>query len=61
MFNLNDPRVIGMGLSGIGVMFSFLGILLFLDKGARPQRALIVSESAFQRCYRTAMQPRRKV
>jgi ABC-type Co2+ transport system permease subunit len=33
MLNFNDPRMIGMGLSGLGVFFSFVGILLFLDKG----------------------------
>eukprot|EP00892_Ulva_mutabilis_P009213 jgi/Ulvmu1/6664/UM003_0302.1 len=32
MINFNDPRTIGVGLSGLGVFFSFIGILLFLDK-----------------------------
>jgi Got1/Sft2-like family len=33
MINFSDPRTIGVGLSGLGVLLAFAGILLFLDKG----------------------------
>ena len=33
MFKLDDRRTIGVGLTGLGVVFSFVGILMFLDKG----------------------------
>lgn len=30
---MNDRRKIGIGLTGFGVLFSFLGIIFFFDKG----------------------------
>jgi hypothetical protein len=32
-FEINDRRKIGIGLTGFGVLFSFLGIIFFFDKG----------------------------
>ncbi|KAI9170043.1 hypothetical protein LWI28_021579 [Acer negundo] len=32
-FEMNDRKKIGIGLTGFGIFFSFLGIILFFDKG----------------------------
>ncbi|CAM6041026.1 unnamed protein product [Sphagnum compactum] len=32
-FEMNDRRKIGIGLTGFGVLFTFLGIIFFFDKG----------------------------
>ena len=32
MFKMDDRRTIGLGLTGLGVAFSFFGILMFFDK-----------------------------
>ncbi|XP_057835814.1 vesicle transport protein GOT1 [Cryptomeria japonica] len=32
-FEMNDRKKIGMGLTGFGVLFFFLGIIFFFDKG----------------------------
>ncbi|KAH7834140.1 hypothetical protein Vadar_013082 [Vaccinium darrowii] len=32
-FEMNDRKKIGLGLSGFGIFFSFLGIIFFFDKG----------------------------
>lgn len=32
-FEMNDRKKIGIGLTGFGVFFSFLGIVFFFDKG----------------------------
>ncbi|BAH94816.1 Os10g0337600 [Oryza sativa Japonica Group] len=32
-FEMNDLQKIGIGLTGFGVFFSFLGIIFFFDKG----------------------------
>ncbi|PIN11838.1 Ferric reductase-like protein [Handroanthus impetiginosus] len=32
-FDMNDRKKIGLGLTGFGVFFSFLGIILLFDKG----------------------------
>ncbi|TVU30683.1 hypothetical protein EJB05_22317 [Eragrostis curvula] len=32
-FEMNDMKKIGIGLTGFGVFFSFLGIIFFFDKG----------------------------
>uniref|UniRef100_M8BVS1 Putative Golgi transport protein 1 n=1 Tax=Aegilops tauschii TaxID=37682 RepID=M8BVS1_AEGTA len=32
-FDINDRKKIGLGLTGFGVLFSFLGILMLFDKG----------------------------
>ncbi|CAN0923140.1 Vesicle transport protein GOT1 [Linum grandiflorum] len=32
-FEMNDRKKIGMGLTGFGIFFSFLGIVFFFDKG----------------------------
>ncbi|KAL5570478.1 hypothetical protein UlMin_027053 [Ulmus minor] len=32
-FEMNDRKKIGIGLTGFGVFFSFLGIIFFFDKG----------------------------
>ncbi|EOY17141.1 Got1/Sft2-like vescicle transport protein family isoform 4, partial [Theobroma cacao] len=32
-FEMNDRKKIGLGLTGFGIFFSFLGIIFFFDKG----------------------------
>ncbi|AQL08890.1 Got1/Sft2-like vescicle transport protein family [Zea mays] len=32
-FEMNDLKKIGLGLTGFGIFFSFLGIIFFFDKG----------------------------
>ncbi|RZC77549.1 hypothetical protein C5167_001712 [Papaver somniferum] len=32
-FEMNDRKKIGLGLTGFGILFSFLGIVFFFDKG----------------------------
>ncbi|KAL3583147.1 hypothetical protein D5086_014208 [Populus alba] len=32
-FEMNDRKKIGLGLTGFGIFFSFLGIVFFFDKG----------------------------
>ncbi|CAM6034809.1 unnamed protein product [Sphagnum compactum] len=32
-FEMNDRKKIGIGLTGFGILFSFLGIIFFFDKG----------------------------
>ncbi|XP_050222871.1 vesicle transport protein GOT1-like [Mercurialis annua] len=32
-FEMNDRKKIGIGLTGFGIFFSFLGIIFFFDKG----------------------------
>ncbi|XP_024391991.1 vesicle transport protein GOT1 isoform X1 [Physcomitrium patens] len=32
-FEMNDRRKIGIGLTGFGVLFTFLGVVFFFDKG----------------------------
>ncbi|XP_031122942.1 vesicle transport protein GOT1-like [Ipomoea triloba] len=32
-FEMNDRKKIGLGLTGFGVLFSFIGIIFFFDKG----------------------------
>ncbi|KAG4964498.1 hypothetical protein JHK85_039473 [Glycine max] len=32
-FEMNDQKKIGLGLTGFGIFFSFLGIIFFFDKG----------------------------
>ncbi|ERN01015.1 vesicle transport protein GOT1 [Amborella trichopoda] len=32
-FEMNDMKKIGIGLTGFGVMFSFLGVMFMFDKG----------------------------
>ncbi|XP_066388523.1 vesicle transport protein GOT1-like [Miscanthus floridulus] len=32
-FEMNDLKKIGLGLTGFGIFFSFLGIVFFFDKG----------------------------
>ncbi|PKU79411.1 vesicle transport protein GOT1-like [Dendrobium catenatum] len=32
-FEMNDTKKIGIGLTGFGIFFSFLGIIFFFDKG----------------------------
>ncbi|KAH7687469.1 Vesicle transport protein Got1/SFT2-like protein [Dioscorea alata] len=32
-FEMNDRKKIGLGLTGFGMFFSFLGIIFFFDKG----------------------------
>ncbi|KAJ7528609.1 hypothetical protein O6H91_15G011400 [Diphasiastrum complanatum] len=32
-FDMNDRKKIGIGLTGFGVLFTFLGLIFFFDKG----------------------------
>ncbi|KAF7146551.1 hypothetical protein RHSIM_Rhsim04G0067300 [Rhododendron simsii] len=41
-FKMNDHNKIGLGLTGFGVFFSFLGVIFFFDKGLLAMGNLIV-------------------